>query len=137
VISKAITEMSFAYGVVKSRLEERNGKKVQILEELEIYDASDVNWGLNPLTVASLKGRQITKGSQIKQLNWLGNSRRELREFELHANFHQRRNSPEVEEWDRLESIFKQGFIPHSRSVPGNVSEMRHLKSELEAVFGR
>jgi HK97 family phage prohead protease len=52
VISGAIREMSFAYEVTRRREEERDGKTVRVLEELEIYDVADVNWGANSATVA-------------------------------------------------------------------------------------
>jgi len=57
--SGVISEMSFAYDVKKSREEDRTGgSRVRILEELELFDLSDVNWGMNHATVAAgAKGR--------------------------------------------------------------------------------
>jgi phage head maturation protease len=55
-----INEMSYAYDVVKADYSEQeiNGQKVQIreLRELRLYDTSDVNYGMNPATVANVKG---------------------------------------------------------------------------------
>lgn len=50
-----IDEMSYAYDVLDFGYEERNGGQVRVLKELELYDISDVNWGMNPAT-AGVKG---------------------------------------------------------------------------------
>jgi HK97 family phage prohead protease len=52
VISGVITEMSFAYHIKRRREEVRDGKTVQILEQLDLMDVSDVNWGCNDRTIA-------------------------------------------------------------------------------------
>lgn len=49
----AITEMSFAYDIVKSDFQEIDGKQVRNLRELALFDTSDVNWGMNGATVAA------------------------------------------------------------------------------------
>lgn len=49
----AIEEMSYAYDVTKSDMEELDGKQVRNIREVKIYDFSDVNWGMNPATVAA------------------------------------------------------------------------------------
>lgn len=70
VITGAISEMSFAYEVKRSRPVERNGKTVNILEDLEIFDISDVNWGCNSATIArvtsSKEGRTQTASTSRK-----------------------------------------------------------------------
>lgn len=50
-----IDEMSYAYDVHEYSREERNGKDVRVLKDIEIFDISDVNWGMNPAT-AGAKG---------------------------------------------------------------------------------
>ena len=50
-----IDEMSYAYDVLDFGYEERSGGQVRVLKEIELYDISDVNWGMNPAT-AGVKG---------------------------------------------------------------------------------
>lgn len=50
-----ITEMSYAYDVHDWDYEDRGGTKVRVLKDIEIFDTSDVNWGMNPAT-AAVKG---------------------------------------------------------------------------------
>lgn len=50
-----IDEMSYAYDVHDYTYEERDGKDVRILKDIELFDISDVNWGANPAT-AGVKG---------------------------------------------------------------------------------
>lgn len=45
-----IDEMSYAYDVHEFSYEERDGEQIRILEDVEIFDVSDVNWGMNPAT---------------------------------------------------------------------------------------
>ena len=60
-----ITEMSYAYEIhkyeVKVEKEEEDGKetRTRILQEVELYDISDVNWGMNPAT-AGVKGLPVS-----------------------------------------------------------------------------
>jgi HK97 family phage prohead protease len=54
----AVEEMSIGYDPIKVEFEEReqdNGiiVSVRILRELRLWDTSDVNWGMNPATVAA------------------------------------------------------------------------------------
>jgi len=51
----AIKEMSFGFDPVKFDFEEGEGKGTLIrnLRELRLWDTSDVNWGMNPATVAA------------------------------------------------------------------------------------
>lgn len=54
ILNDSISEMSFAYDIKKSRFEDmKDGSKVRILEELDLFDLSDVNWGMNSATVAA------------------------------------------------------------------------------------
>lgn len=48
-----VTEMSFAYDVIKADDSEVEGKTVRNLRELALYDTSDVNYGANPATLAA------------------------------------------------------------------------------------
>lgn len=51
VQKKAIREMSYAYNVTQYDFEEADsGKTVRNLRKVELYDISDVNWGMNPAT---------------------------------------------------------------------------------------
>jgi len=57
---KDITEMSYAYDIReegKKKLDD--GRDVRILQDVELYDISDVNWGMNPAT-AGVKGLPVT-----------------------------------------------------------------------------
>lgn len=56
-----ITEMSYAYDVHEYTIKDREEgqRPVRILNEIELYDISDVNWGMNPAT-AGVKGLPVT-----------------------------------------------------------------------------
>lgn len=49
----AVNEMSYAYDVIKSDWSEVDGKRVRHLRELALADTSDVNYGMNPATLAA------------------------------------------------------------------------------------
>lgn len=54
-----VTEMSYAYDVMeegKKKLDD--GREVRVLLDVELYDVSDVNWGMNPAT-AGVKGLPV------------------------------------------------------------------------------
>ncbi len=56
--SGALNEMSFAYDVVKSQFRampdaDGNERQIRLLNELKLYETSDVLWGANAATVAS------------------------------------------------------------------------------------
>jgi HK97 family phage prohead protease len=55
ILHGAITEMSFGYDTIKSEMDKLNGKIVRVLKEIRLWDISDVNWGMNPATVALVK----------------------------------------------------------------------------------
>ena len=57
-----IDEMSYAYDVHGYEFQEIDGKNVRILKDVEIFDTSDVNWGMNPAT-AAVKG--LVSGSDM------------------------------------------------------------------------
>lgn len=48
-----VDEMSYAYDVIKSDDSTIDGKTVRNLRELALFDTSDVNFGMNPATLAS------------------------------------------------------------------------------------
>lgn len=52
-----VTEMSYAYDVTayEIRKDEASQREIRILKEIELYDISDVNWGMNPAT-SGVKG---------------------------------------------------------------------------------
>jgi len=56
-----ITEMSYAYDVHEYTIKEREDgqRPIRILKEVELYDISDVNWGMNPAT-SGVKGLPVT-----------------------------------------------------------------------------
>lgn len=53
VIAGAVREMSFAYDVIRYSMREQNSKQIRLLEELALYDVSDVLWGANAATAAA------------------------------------------------------------------------------------
>lgn len=57
----AITEMSYAYDIHGFEMTEMaDGRFVRILKDVELFDVSDVNWGMNPATAASKNGQLAT-----------------------------------------------------------------------------
>lgn len=56
-----VTEMSYAYDIHEYTIKEREDgqRPIRILNEVELYDISDVNWGMNPAT-AGVKGLPVT-----------------------------------------------------------------------------
>jgi hypothetical protein len=62
LMAGAITEMSYAYEATKWDFEEIDGEPLPIrnIYKADLYDISDVNWGMNPATSATgLKGQPI------------------------------------------------------------------------------
>lgn len=56
-----ISEMSYAYDVHEYTIKEQEDpdkRPIRILNEVELYDVSDVNWGMNPAT-AGVKGLPV------------------------------------------------------------------------------
>lgn len=58
---KDVTEMSYAYDVHEYTIKEREDgqRPIRILNEVELYDISDVNWGMNPAT-SGVKGLPVS-----------------------------------------------------------------------------
>ena len=55
-----MTEMSYAYDIHEFSIKKlEDGKEIRILQDVELYDISDVNWGMNPAT-AGVKGLPVT-----------------------------------------------------------------------------
>jgi HK97 family phage prohead protease len=55
-----VTEMSYAYDINEYSIKKlEDGKEIRILNDLTLYDISDVNWGMNPAT-AGVKGLPVT-----------------------------------------------------------------------------
>lgn len=52
----AIDEMSYAYQATVYDFEEMDGKQIRNLRLMDIYDISDVTWGMNPATTVSKAG---------------------------------------------------------------------------------
>lgn len=53
ITAGAIDEMSYAYVPIAYDYEELDGKTIRNLRKVQIYDYSDVTWGMNPATVGS------------------------------------------------------------------------------------
>lgn len=55
-----VTEMSYAYDVHEHTIKEREDGQmpIRILNDVELYDISDVNWGMNPAT-SGVKGLPV------------------------------------------------------------------------------
>lgn len=53
ITAGAIQEMSYAYQPIQYDFEEIDGRTIRNLRKVEIYDYSDVQWGMNPATVGS------------------------------------------------------------------------------------
>jgi len=55
-----ITEMSYAYDIHEFSIKKLDdGKEIRVLQDVELYDVSDVNWGMNPAT-AGVKGLPVS-----------------------------------------------------------------------------
>ena len=60
ITEKDITEMSYAYDVREFTIKKLDdGKEIRVLQDVELYDVSDVNWGMNPAT-AGVKGLPVS-----------------------------------------------------------------------------
>ena len=71
ITTGAIKEMSFGFDPIKFDFEEVKGKGqlVRNLRELRLWDTSDVNWGMNPATVAAKSAVQY-KDTGIDDGEW-------------------------------------------------------------------
>lgn len=58
IMAGDIEEMSYAYDVREYDVAKRDGRDVRVLKDIELYDVSDVNWGMNPAT-AGVKGMLV------------------------------------------------------------------------------
>lgn len=63
-----IEEMSYAYDVHDWDMEERDGKRVRILKDVELFDISDVTWGMNPATAGVKRAPWAKKGEALASL---------------------------------------------------------------------
>jgi hypothetical protein len=57
--------MSFAFNTISYRHETVKGVKVHVLEVLDLMDASDVQWGMNPKTMAAVKGPAVLNTAKL------------------------------------------------------------------------
>jgi phage head maturation protease len=72
-----VNEMSYAFDVVKAdytdeELPTGGTRRVRELRELKLFDTSDVNWGMNPATLANVKGYALEimpLGTLFQQMN--------------------------------------------------------------------
>lgn len=60
-----IDEMSYAYDIKDSDMVTENEERIHQLKILEIFDFSDVQWGMNPATAGVKGGQQRRKGEQL------------------------------------------------------------------------
>lgn len=55
-----VAEMSYAYDIHEFSIKKlEDGKEIRVLQDVELYDVSDVNWGMNPAT-AGVKGLPVS-----------------------------------------------------------------------------
>ena len=55
-----VSEMSYAYDIHEFSIKKlEDGKEIRVLQDVELYDVSDVNWGMNPAT-AGVKGLPVS-----------------------------------------------------------------------------
>lgn len=54
-----VTEMSYAYDINEYSIKKINDQEVRVLQDVALYDVSDVNWGMNPAT-AGVKGLPVS-----------------------------------------------------------------------------
>lgn len=72
ILTGAIKEMSFGFDPIKydfEEVEKGKGQLVRNLREVRLWDTSDVNWGMNPATVASKSAVQY-KDTGIDDGEW-------------------------------------------------------------------
>jgi HK97 family phage prohead protease len=67
-----INEMSYAYELHDYRIEEleEEGKRVRYMLDVELFDISDVNWGMNPAT-AGVKGLPVAGMTFTQHSEWV------------------------------------------------------------------
>lgn len=53
-----VDEMSYAYDINDFEMKDVNGQRVRVLKAVDLFDISDVNWGMNPAT-AGVKGLPV------------------------------------------------------------------------------
>jgi HK97 family phage prohead protease len=66
----AIEEMSYAYDVTAYDFEDADGKQIRNIRGVKLFDVSDVNWGMNPATVAS-KGLPVPGMPFLEYSDWV------------------------------------------------------------------
>lgn len=65
----ATDEFSIGYGIVNARYEERNGKQVRVLTELDLYEISPVLSGCNPETeLLGIKSNEKDEEKELKEI---------------------------------------------------------------------
>lgn len=139
-----ITEMSYAYDVHKWSVREGDDpqmRPVRVLEEVELYDISDVNWGMNPAT-AGVKGLPVT-GTTFVQHSALVESAIEeyLERVRDRKNFraNEGRNLSEATRGrlqkmvSEIDSILRETMpMADERSVLNEIAKFERLKSQLQ-----
>lgn len=83
ITSKAISEMSFGYNIPDGGFtyETVRGQKVRVLNAVDLMDCSDVNYAMNPLTMATVKGPRVLTVAKIEHLKQIQKNREQLNEF--------------------------------------------------------
>ena len=138
-----ITEMSYAYDVHEYTIKERGEglPPIRELNEVELYDISDVNWGMNPAT-AGVKGLPVT-GTTFVQHSALVESTIEeyLERVRDRKNFraNEGRNLSEATRGrlqkmvSEIESILKETApMADEKSVLNEIAKFERLKSQLQ-----
>ncbi len=87
VKSGAVNEMSFAFDVIKHSYGKVKETQVRFLEEMDIYDVSDVNFGCNAATMANVgKNFVILDQAKIEKMKKQRETERYLRDARARAS---------------------------------------------------
>jgi len=124
-----ITEMSYAYDVHEYSIKEREDgqRPIRILKEVELYDISDVNWGMNPAT-AGVKGLPVT-GTTFVQHSALVESTVE----EFLARVKDRKNFREAE-GRSLSDLTRGRLAKMVEEISGILAETAPMASEADVM---
>lgn len=125
VREKAVDEMSYAYNVKQWDVEEDDeGRQVRNLRRVELYDISDVNWGMNPAT-AGIKTIQALLEADTP--------------FDQHAAGVESVLSAFVERAERMHGArIKEGRVLSSanrKRIEGLLASLKEVASDLEELL--
>lgn len=130
VVSGAIGEMSFAYNIVRFRYKEVGGVKFRLLDELELFDISDVNFGCHPDTSAAIKGPQVRNAAKATAEKELEKQRRAVRDLVATSDFISGTGPTPEADWLWMQSAKKD-----AAKLFGS-NHFREVSSQLRSPFG-